>query len=485
MNVSGRNIYQVLGPLLAALVWTFVDLDSANPKITYMVGITLWMCVWWFSEAVSFAVTALIPVLVMPLFGISDCKTVAQQYSDSIIFLFIGGFMLAFAIEKWDLHKRIALKIISKVGTKPSTILLGVMLSSYLISNWISNTATTVMLFSAVFALIHETKQYIQQNKGKFASALLLGLAFSATIGGMATPVGTPPNMYFFKAYHQAFPANTDLSFVKWAAIGFPISFFFLTICFFVLNGYFLKNKVKLEIDTSYFKEAYSNLGKFSYEEKWVFSIAILSIGLWLTRADIEAGFFHFRGWNNLFTYPKYIDDSLVALVAALLLFLIPSKLKQGEALLEWEDAKKLRYDIILMFGSGFALAYGFEVSGLSAWLANSLGVFRGVSPVFIVLAICIIVTIISEFASNIASIQLAIPVMVALQQELDIPPLLLMMPATFAASLGFMLPIATAANTIVFGTKEIKMSDMLKVGIVLDLVGILLITAMCYLYLA
>lgn len=449
-----------------------------------MAGVAVWMCTWWFSEAVSLAITALIPVLMLPVLGISDCKTVSQQYTDSIIFLFIGGFMLAFAIEKWHLHKRIALKILTIVGTKPSTILFGVMISTYLISNWISNTATTMMLFGAVFALVHETKEYIHKNSGKFAAALLLGLAFSATIGGMATPVGTPPNMYFFKAYKEAFPLANDLNFLKWSAIGYPISLSFLLLTFLVLNFYFIRKKVELKIHKEFFINSYNKLGKFSWEEKWVFAIFISCILMWLTRADIDFGNFKFKGWNHIFVVPKYVDDAFVALIAALVLFLVPSKANRGEALLIWEDAKKLRYDIILMFGSGFALAYGFEVTGLSNWLAASLTILKGVSPILIILGICIIVTIISEFASNIASIQLAIPVMIALQKDLDVAPLLLMMPATFAASLGFMLPVATAANTIVFGTKEIHIKDMLRVGIILDAIGILLITFMCYLYL-
>jgi sodium-dependent dicarboxylate transporter 2/3/5 len=442
------------------------------------------MCIWWFTEAVGLAVTAMIPVLMLPALGISDCKTVSQQYSDSIIFLFIGGFMLAFAIEKWNFHKRIALKILSVVGTSPATILFGVMLSTYLISNWISNTATTMMLFTAVLALINETRNYIDKHEEKFAAALLLGLAFSATIGGMATPLGTPPNMYFFKAYKEAFAGNTDLNFLKWSFIGYPISLTFLLVAFFILNFYFIRKKIKLTIEKSFFKQSYQALGKFSWEEKWVFAIFIICIIGWFTRADIDFGSFKFLGWNHFFVVPKFIDDAFVALVAALLLFLIPSKQNKGQALLIWDDAKKLRYDIILMFGSGFALAYGFEVSGLSNWLAASLSVLKGVSPILIILGICVIVTIISEFASNIASIQLAIPVMIALQKDLDLPPLLLMMPATFAASLGFMLPVATAANTIVFGTKQINIKDMFKVGIVLDILGILIISLMCYLYL-
>jgi sodium-dependent dicarboxylate transporter 2/3/5 len=485
-NIS-KYLLIFLGPLAASLIWLFADLDSSNPKVTLMAGIAVWMSIWWFTEAVHLAVTALIPFLLMPILGISDTKSVAQQYTDSIIFLFIGGFMLAFAIEKWHLHKRIAIKILSIMGTKPHYILLGIMLSSYLISNWISNTATTMMLFGAILALISETDEYIsgEVNKNRFAAAVLLGLAFSATIGGMATPVGTPPNMYFFKAYKEAFTGVDDLNFMKWASIGFPLSFLFLIITYFILRFYFLKKTVRItNINKLFFKDSYKSLGKFSYEEKWITALFLTCMILWLTRTDIVFDKFTINGWNHLFQQSKYIDDATVAIAAALLLFLIPSKKNKGEALLEWEDAKKIRYDIILMFGSGFALAHGFEVSGLSTWLANLLVALKGVNIIFIILGICAIVTVISEFASNIASIQLAMPVMIALQRDLELPPLLLMIPATFAASLGFMLPVATAANTVVFGTKRINIKDMFKVGLVLDAIGILIITLFCYWYL-
>ncbi len=450
-----------------------------------MAGIAAWMVIWWISEAVNLAVTALIPVLMLPFWGIAEVKAVAQQYTDSIIFLFFGGFMIAFAIEKWGLHKRIALKILSLVGVSPRTVLFGTMLAAFLISNWISNTATTMMLFSAVLALVHETKQYLKKDKEKFAAAMLMGLAFSATIGGMATPVGTPPNMYFFKVFRETYAQTIEFNFLKWSMIGFPIAIVFLWFTYFVLSRYFLDRQGKFEIGRDYFHAQYKKLGKMSYEEKWVFGIFISCVLLWFSRADIDMGSFKLYGWANLMRAPKYIDDSFVALSAALLLFLLPSKEQKGEALLVWDDAKKIRYDIILMFGSGFALAYGFEVTGLSNWLAEQLMVLKGVSPVFIILGICVIVTLISEFASNIASIQLAIPVMMALQKNMDISPMLLMIPATFAASLGFMLPVATAANTIVFGTKMIHIRDMFKVGIILDIIGILIITLMCYLYLS
>ncbi|MFO0357072.1 MAG: SLC13 family permease [Sphingobacteriaceae bacterium] len=466
------------------MFWLFIDLSPTNPQISLMAGVALWMCIWWVSEAVNLAVTALIPVLVLPILGIAEVKSVAQQYTDSIIFLFFGGFMIAFAIEKWGLHKRIALKILSVVGTSPRTVLFGTMLATFLISNWISNTATTVMLFSAVLALVLETKQYLKHDKEKFAAAMLLGLAFSATIGGMATPVGTPPNMYFFKVFREMYATQYEFNFLKWSAIGYPISFTFLLVCYFILSRYFIPKLNSFSIGKDFFREQYKALGKMGSEEKWVFGIFITCVLLWFSRADIDLGSVKLHGWANLFKAPKFIDDSFVAIAAALALFLIPSKTDKGHALLEWDDAKKIRYDIILMFGSGFALAYGFEVTGLSNWLASQLMILKGVPVFFIILGICCIVTIISEFASNIASIQLAIPVMIALQKNMDVSPLLLMIPATFASSLGFMLPVATAANTIVFGTKMIHTKDMFKVGIVLDVLGILIITLMCYLYL-
>jgi sodium-dependent dicarboxylate transporter 2/3/5 len=358
------------------------------------------------------------------------------------------------------------------------------MLSTWLISNWISNTATTIMLFGAVLSLVIELEKHIAKNHARFAAAMLLGLAYAATIGGMATPVGTPPNMFFFKEYLKNYPELHDLNFLKWSAIGFPLAFVFLVGTYFVLSRYFLKNLGKLEVGRDFFRNTYKELGVVSFEEKIIMLIFSCCVLLWFTREDLIFDTFTLKGWKNIFHMPKALDDGSVAIAAALMLFLIPSKQNRGEALLVWEDAKKIRYDIILLFGSGFALAYGFDQSGLSDWLALRLVFMKSVHPILLIAGICTIVTIISEFASNIASIQLCIPIMISLQKEIDVPPLLLMMPATFAASLGFMLPVATAANTIVFGTQKIQIKDMLKVGLVLDILGILIITLFTYFYL-
>lgn len=482
MNYS-KTIKLLLGPLLAAIIFLGFDLDPANSLVTKMAAVTVWMAIWWLTEVVHLAVTAMLPMVLLPMLGIADSKTTAFQYMDPIIFLFIGGFIIAFAIERWNLHQRIAIKILMIVGTSPSRILLGVMLTSYLISMWISNTATVMMLISAVLSVILQIEKHFKEeaHSHKMASALLIGLAYSATIGGMATLVGTPTNMIFLREYNEKFPMNHDMNFLSWFVIGFPISLIFLFAAFFVLKKMFIKKDAVLMIDRSYFSEQYKKLGKMGYEEKVVSWIFLTTALLWFTREDIDFGAFTLKGWSNFFTNKNFLSDSTVAIFMAVILFLIPSKKEKGKALISWDDVEKLPFDIVLLFGGGFALAKGCELSGLSTWMAGHLQFTSSTNIYLLVFGMCILITIISEFASNVACIQLMLPILIAIQQGTGMHPLLLMIPATLAASLGFMLPVATAPNTIVFGSKRLKVKDMLKAGFALDVIGILLITLSIY----
>lgn len=457
----------------------FVNLDESNPMITRMAAITTWIAIWWLTEVVPLVVTSLLPFIFLPVLNICDAKTIAYQYMDQVIFLFIGGFVIAFAIEQWNLHKRIALKILSMLGRSPSSILLGVMLTAYLLSMWISNTATTMMLISAVFAVVHQIEQHItdEKQRNNIAAALFIGLAYSATIGGMATLVGTPPNMIFYRFYTEAYPDNNDLDFLSWFKIGFPLSLTLLMVCFFVLKFTFLRKVADIKFDRNYFLTGYKNLGKMSAEEKTVGAIFVTTALLWFTRSGMEFGNFTLPGWGALFGKSELIQDSTVAVFMALLLFIIPSRNEKGRALITWHEASKLPFDIILLFGSGFAIAKGFEVSGLSNFLAAQLEFFKTANIIVIILLVCLMICLISEFASNIASIQLALPILISIQKGLDVHPLLLLLPATLASSLGFMMPVATAPNTIVFGSKRIRVNDMMKAGAFLDIAGILLIT--------
>ncbi len=468
----------IAGPLAAALITLFVNLDPSDPMITRMAAITIWIAIWWLTEVVPLVVTSLLPFIFLPVLNICDAKTVAYQYMDQVIFLFIGGFIIAFAIERWNLHKRIALKILSMLGRSPSSILLGVMLTAYLISMWISNTATTMMLISAVFAVVNQIEHHIidEKQRNNIAAALFIGLAYSATIGGMATLVGTPPNMIFYRFYTEAYPENNDLDFFTWFKIGFPLSLTLLGVCFLVLKFIFMRKVSSIKFDRNYFLTGYKNLGKMSAEEKTVGVIFTTTALLWFTRSGMEFGSFTLPGWVSLFGKTELVQDSTVAVFMALLLFIIPSKNEKGRALITWQEASKLPFDIILLFGSGFAIAKGFEVSGLSNFLAAQLEFFKTANIIFIILLVCVMICLISEFASNIASIQLALPILISIQKGLDIHPLLLLLPATLAASLGFMMPVATAPNTIVFGSKRIRANDMMKAGFFLDIAGILLI---------
>ncbi len=476
--MSARFIKLLSGPLAAAIILLVFDLEPGNPMVTRMAAVTVWMAIWWLTEVVHLAVTALIPVIFLPLLGIAPPKDVAMQYMDQVIFLFIGGFIISFAIEKWGLHERIAFGILKTVGSRNDRILLGVMVTAYLISMWISNTATVMMLISAVLAIVAMTDKAggdTPAQKG-FAKALLIGLAYSATIGGMATLVGTPPNMVFLRSYQEAYPGQT-MTFVGWLAVGVPVSLSLLIVCYFVLRFLFVKQKQTPGLTKSYFVTAYQNLGPITKDQRTVAILFVTTAVLWFTRADIDLGTFVIPGWSSLFGNPSYLQDSTVAMFMAFILFLLPASSKPGSALLKWSDVTKLPFDIILLFGSGFALAEGFEVSGLSDWLAEKLQLFHDLNPVLLVAGITAVVCLISEFASNVASIQLVLPILIAFQKDLGTDPLLLMVPATLAASLGFMLPVATAPNTIVYGSGRIGVRDMARAGLILDIAGIIIIT--------
>lgn len=448
-----------------------------------MAAVAVLMAVWWLTEALPMAVTALMPFILFPFLGILDSKQTASQYMDPIIFLFIGGFIIAYAIEKWMLHERIALSILMRSGSRPSRILMGVMLTTFLISMWISNTATVMMLFASVMAIVAKVEPENGGGKSCGVSvALLLGLAYAASIGGMATLVGTPTNMIFYRAYREQYPQSADVNFLSWFITAMPIAVILLLATFFILRRLFIGRNSGVSIEKDYFRNAYAGLGKMSFEEKAVGAVFFVTALLWFTRSGLEVGDFRLPGWSSLFGSPEYITDGVVAVAMASILFFIPSRQDRGKALLEWKDISKLPFEIILLFGGGFALAKGMEASGLSVWLSSNLGFAKSVNLVLFIFVLCALVTFISEFASNVACIQLMLPILVSLQRDMNADPLLLMIPATLAASLGFMLPVATAPNTIVFSSRKLHAKDMLKAGLLVDIAGIVIITAMSYL---
>jgi sodium-dependent dicarboxylate transporter 2/3/5 len=447
-----------------------------------MAAIAIWVAAWWLTEAVEMPITSLLPFILIPTLGIADAKTIASQYMDQVIFLFMGGFMLSYALEKSNLHSRLALYMLSKVGNSPNNILAGIMFIAFFISMWMSNTATVMMLYAAVTAIVYKFKEH-EKNHERIGASLMIGLAYAASIGGMATLVGTPTNMIFYSFYNANFNNHDQLVFSTWFLVAFPIALLLVLITYFIISFHFKLKKISLQVKQNYFIEQYQKLGAINKDEKIVGGVFILTAILWFSRSDLMIGNFHFKGWSNLFHHKDFIQDSTVAIAMATLLFFIPSSKNKDVQLLTWEDCKKLPLGIMLLFGSGFALAKGFDISGLSNLLANGLHVLNGKELFFIILGICLLITIISEFASNVASIQLALPILLALSVSIKLPALSLMIPATLAASLGFMLPVATAPNTIAYSSGFIKVKDMYSIGFWVNITGIILIATICYLF--
>lgn len=470
------------GPLFALAMVLLGNLTPGNMQTTYMAAITLWIAWWWMTEAISITVTALLPFVLIPLAGIADPQTIALQYMDQAIFLFLGGFLISIAIEKWGLHKRLSLGVLAFIGSSRARVLAGVMLATYFVSMWISNTATVLMLIPAVIGIVKHMGDEHEAHSKKFSAGLMIALAYSATIGGMATLVGTPTNTIFYSYFNKHYP-DRELNFSSWFAKGFPISIALLLMVFFVLLYMFVGLK-KQPLNKQYFVEQYRALGLMGAEEKLITIVFTLTAVLWFTRSDIDFGSFTFYGWGALVGGNAHVHDSTVSIVMGCLLFLLPAKSVKGSTLLVADDFKKIPYSVLLLFGSGFALAKGFELSGLSAWLAGHLANIGSLHPLLIIFCIVTIVCIISEFASNVASIQLALPILASLCASTGLLPMEVMLPATLAASLGFMLPVATAPNTIVYGSGYIQTKQMVRAGFWADFFGILIISVMCWLLL-
>jgi solute carrier family 13 (sodium-dependent dicarboxylate transporter), member 2/3/5 len=473
-------IKKLAGPSVGFILYLLVNNSTSDPIMAKMAGVAGWIAVWWITEAISLYFTALLPLFLFPMLGIMDMREVAPLYTNEIIFLFVGGFLIAFGIEKWDLHKRIAFSIMNAAGTTPSRILLGIMLSSYLLSMWISNIATTMMLLPAVLAVAAQFQTTGSNNNKKIATALLLGLAYAASIGGTATVIGTAPNLIFMAFYNNAFPDLPAISFTKWIMFGLPVSATFFIAAYLVINKmYFRKLDANLP-DPDECKKAYLSLGKMKFEEKALIILFGTTVLLWFFRADIVIDQWVIRGWSNLFPEPEYITDSTVAMLMAGILFLFPSKSKGS--IIGWEEAKKIPLGIIFLFGGGFAIAKGISTSGLSEWIAQGMIGINLLHPVILVLILCTFMTFFTELTSNTASTYLILPLLLSISVNIEIHPALLMAPVVFSASFAFMLPVATPPNTVVFASEQVNIKDMVRTGIYLNIIGVIIISFFTFL---
>jgi len=478
-----RKIIFLAAPVLFLYIVFFVDLAPGKPAITYTFAVAVLMALWWITEVLPLAVTSILPVVLFPLLGIMDGKTVSTTYFNYIIFLFLGGFLVALAMEKWNLHKRIALKILLSIGVSPGRILLGFMLGTAFLSMWISNTATTMLMIPILISVIMKLEEINSKESVKhFSIGLLLSIAYSASIGGVATLIGTPPNLLFVRIYKINFPNAPDITFANWFFYAFPMAVLLLTVTWAYLYFVFVKSGKNFKpLDRSVILNEYKALGKWTYEQK-ILGVLFVILGLlWFFRADIVLGSFTIYGWSNIFKHPAYFNDGTIAIAIATLLFLIPSKQKKGTYLMDWKAAENIPWEILLLFGGGFALASGFKTSGLSLWIGNELVWLKDINPFVIIMIIAAVVTFLTEITSNTATASTFLPVLAGMALSAHVNPLLFMLPATISASLAFMLPVATAPNAIIFGTKRLRIIDMSKTGLFLNFIGIVIVTVMTY----
>ena len=481
-----KTIGFFLGIIFFLIVWQFVDFGAEFYKAKLVAAVAALMATWWVSEAVPLAATSLVPLILFPSLGILSASDSAPQYMNSTIILFVGGFIIAIAMEKWNLHKRIALSVILFFGSSPSKIILGFMVAAGFISMWISNTATCLMILPIGLSIIYKVeKEFGEERSSNFAKSLMIAIAYSSTIGGIATLIGTPPNLIFLRMYKINFPNNPMIKFGEWMVFGVPLAAVMMIIAWFVLTKIIFKSDKNLVLNKAIVKEEKIKLGKMTTEEKSVLVVFALTSFLWVFRSDIDLGSLKIPGWSNLFASASFIDDSTVAISMALLLFLIPCRSKENKFkfVLDHHDIPKIPWDIVLLFGGGFALAEGFVQSGLSKLIGQGFIGLKDVPYTSLILIISTVVVFSSELTSNSAQTTIILPLLAALSKEIGIDPLAIMIPATFSVSLAFMLPVGTPPNAIVFGSQRLKVWDMVKAGFILNIIGIIAVTILARIF--
>ncbi len=489
----------VLGPLLAVLAHTLLPhavLGEAGKVVSGLTwegraaaGVGVWMITWWLTEAVPLEATSLIPIAAFPVLGITTIKLAAAPYADEVIFLFMGGMFLGAAMERWGLHRRIALRVVGVVGTRPVRVVAGFLLACALVSMWVSNTATAVMMLPVAVSVLTMSRQAMHAGGApdpahvrhfeQFACALLLSIAYGSTIGGIGTLIGTPPNIvlanFVSKTYGQ------DVSFLRWAAMGVPLMAVFLPLTWLVLTRIVFRVTseeipgVREEIDRNL-----RVLGRMSRGEATVLGIFIAAALAWVLREPLGEVTGVIRRLDDGRKI-EYLTDAGVAVIASILLFLVPVDLRKRTFALDWPTASRIPWGILLMFGGGLSLTAAMTQHGVDAYIGTLLKGMGGMHPLVVIGIFSAVVVFASEFAGNTALATAVMPIAHAIAGPLGVHPFLLVFPAAMAASYAFMMPMGTPPNAIVFGPGYLKVSQMAKAGILLNLMAIVLITATAY----
>jgi sodium-dependent dicarboxylate transporter 2/3/5 len=460
-----KKLGLLLGPVLFFLI-LFSPFELVSDSGDKVIAVALWMIVWWITEAVSISVTALLPLLLFPILKIMPIAEVGANYGSPIIFLFFGGFVLALALEKVNLHKRIALNIIKITGTTPNKVVLGFMIATASLSMWISNTASTVVMLPiaiSVIRLLVDDVDGFTKNDRNFALSVMLGIAYAANAGGIATVIGTPPNSVLIGLLENEY--NIQISFLSWMTLGLPFSAILLLICYFVLVKWMFPNRqLKFQASRDVIQNELDKLGPTSGKEKMVLTIFGITVFLWIFRTVI----------NGIFPALQ-LSDTIISMFGAIALFGVPYDFKGGVFILDWQDTEKLAWGILMLFGGGLALANGMSVSGIVDLVSNAIAT----ADVSVIVTASLLITLMlfmTELMSNVALIAVLAPVVAGIAIGLNIPLLYLLVPVTIASSCAFMLPMATPPNAIVFASGYIRVPQMVKAGIILNLISVILL---------
>ncbi|HSH74258.1 MAG TPA: SLC13 family permease, partial [Longimicrobiales bacterium] len=461
------------------VLFLLVPIDATNPPASRLTAVALLMAAWWVSDAIPLFATALLPLVLYPLLGIMDGGDTAPIYFNSTIVLFVGGFMIALTMEKWDLHRRIALAIIATIGGGPARIVLGFMVAAAFLSMWISNTATAVMMVPIGLAIVLKIEESFGSDRAHGLSVgLMLGIAYGCSVGGLSTLVGTPPNLSFVRIFEILFPEAPPIAFGQWLVIGIPIAATMLLLAWLLITQVFYRASEDVTIDAEVIGTERSRLGAMSFEERAVLAVFAGTAILWVFRVDLQLGFATIPGWSRLVPFPDLIDDGTVAIGMASILFLIPAKNRsRGDTRVMGADViPRLPWDIVLLFGGGFALAAGFQRTGLAQLVGGQLEALTVLPTFAMLLLVCLTLTFLTEFTSNTATTEMILPILAAVAVGTGTHPLILMIPAALSASCAFMMPVATPPNAIVFGSGRISVGEMARVGLLLNLIGVLVI---------
>lgn len=457
--------------------------EGMKPEAAKALGVTLLMAIWWVTECIPIYATAFIPVALFPLLGILDADTTSANYGHNYVLMLLGGFFLAKAIEISGLHKRVALYIIRKIGTSRRKIILSFMIATAFLSFWIANVAVALLMLPIALAIV-DKEEHNKETNPHFGLALMLAIAYSASIGGTGSLIGTPPNMVFAGIVTKLFPELPEIDFLEWMKIGVPIVIIALPLTWFYLIKYF-KISGNFSGSKEIIEEEIKSIGKMSMMEQRVLFVFVFTALGWIFRKDIELNDFVIPGWSSLLNIKDYVHDSTVAILSALLLFTIPSgeKISKHKRLLDWKSASTVPWGVVMIVGGGYAIAESFSQTGLASFIGQELSFISAYPSILVLVIVITMMIFITEINSNTATANIFLPVLASMAIAAQINPLLLMIPATFACSFSFMLPSGSGTNAVIFGSNRVTIAEMAKCGFGLNLFFVILLTLLMYVY--